>query len=133
MSGSKASNQQRTTKKIIAHIKAQRVPERGPTSTYQTGWNSALETLTRQLEAGDHLKPEVIIPMSPAPGKPVIGKTHVERVDAGVAAGLRLTREAQGLCGEQDEDRLICILAKGHVEAGQPLHSNGSSTWRSRR
>lgn len=126
MSGTKASNQQRTTKRAMDLITKQMMEVQGHPSTYQTGWNSALMTVLEALARGEHLRP-------PAPAPPPVGKSHMERLDNAVAVGLGKTQDAAGQCGARDGDGPPCIHPKDHVVAGQPLHSNGRRTWRTPR
>ncbi len=114
MSGTKASQQARTTKKILAYLKTLMVPTGA--STYQLGWNNALETAIREVEGGTHLAP------APAP-KPRSITVSSEGVHV----------EGPLSCGATDGSDLPCIHPAGHVEKGQPIHSNGRRTWRTRR
>lgn len=110
MSGTKASNQQRTTKRAMDLIAKQKMEVQGHPSMYQTGWNAALATVWAALERGDHLHP----PKAELPG-------------------LARPQEVSAQCGARDADGPPCIHPKGHVEAGQPLHNNGRRTWRTPR
>jgi hypothetical protein len=126
VSGTKASNQQRTTKRAMELITKQMMEVKGTPTMYATGWNAALMTALEALARGEHLHP-------PAPAAPNVGKSHMERLDQAIAVGLSKTEEAAGQCGARDGDGPPCIHPKAHVEAGQPLHSNGRRTWRTPR
>jgi len=136
VSGTKASNQQRTSKKAAEFILRQRVAVGG---AYGQGWNQACEALAAQIAAGAHLEsPPKVVPQARAVGKSehAVGKSdHAIAGSLGrtTAAGTVLQPRADGgvtaaRCGKDG-----CIHQAGHVELGQPLHSDGGRTWRDRK
>lgn len=136
MSGTKASNQQRTSKKAADFILRQRNNVGG---AYGQGWNQACELLAAQIAAGAHLEPPPkAVPHARAPGK----AEHLDRVEQAVAVGLgKATAAGTVLTPAQDGTvapaprcgKDGCIHQANHVERGQPLHSDGTRTWRDRK
>lgn len=133
MSGTKASTQQRTSKKAADFILRQRS---NGTGARDQGWNQACETLAAQIRAGAHLAPvPLIVPTTRAPGKSTdIGQVAPARLGKATATRTVLQPSQDGSvapaprCGKDG-----CIHQAGHVELGQPLHSDGERTWRDRK
>lgn len=169
MSGTKASNQQRTSKKAADFILRQRHNVGG---AYGQGWNTACEILAAKILAGEHLEP--VRPPAPLPKAPrcewveyIIGGSQAQCEDPGTekinnkhfcvmhaknvktrgadpshdpgvrkatapSTVLRPTQDGSvapaSRCGVDG-----CIHQANHVERGQPLHSDGTRTWRDRK
>lgn len=136
MSGTKASNQQRTSKRAAEFILRQRHNVGG---AYGQGWNQACELLAAQIAAGEHLKPPPkVVPHARAPGK----STDLGEAPPTVGAGLGKTTAASTVLKPAQDGTVApaprcgvdgCIHQANHVERGQPLHSDGTRTWRDRK
>lgn len=121
MSGTKASTQQRTSKKAADFILRQRHNVGG---AYGQGWNAACEALAAQIAAGEHLAPPP--PPEPARARPAAPAPRATATVLQPSQDGSVTPAPR--CGKDG-----CIHQAGHVELGQPLHSDGGRTWRDRK